>query len=59
MSDVASPVFVPLTIVADEVIETAQSGLVTVSPILEAGVAAANSDAARRRSCRSSPPTPR
>ena len=35
-------VFTPVTVVADEVIETARSGLVTVSPILAAGVASAN-----------------
>ena len=42
MTDVARPVFVPLTTVTGEVIDTARSGLVTLSPILEAGVAAAN-----------------
>ena len=42
MSEVARPVFVPLTTVADEVIETTQSALVTVAPILEAGLAAAD-----------------
>ena len=35
-------IFTPVTVVADEVIETARSGLVTVSPILAAGVASAN-----------------
>jgi hypothetical protein len=35
-------VFTPLTVATGEVIETAESGLVTVSPILAAGVAAAN-----------------
>ena len=42
MSELARPVFLPLTTVADEVLETTQSGFVTVSPILEAGLAAAN-----------------
>jgi hypothetical protein len=42
MTDVARPIFVPLTTVTGEVIDTARSGLVTLSPILEAGVAAAN-----------------
>jgi len=42
VTDVARPVFVPLTTVTGEVIDTARSGLVTLSPILEAGVAAAN-----------------
>jgi hypothetical protein len=42
MTDGARTVFAPLTTVTGEVIDTARSGLVTVSPILEAGVAAAN-----------------
>ena len=42
MTDAASSVFTPVTIVADEVIDTARSSLVTVSPILAAGAAAAN-----------------
>lgn len=42
MSNIAQTVFGPLTTVADEVIETTQSAVVTVSPILEAGIAAAD-----------------
>ena len=42
MTDLARPVFVPLTTVTNEVIDTARSGLMTVSPILAAGVAAAD-----------------
>ncbi len=41
MTDAGS-VFAPLTAAAGEVIDTAESGLVTVSPILEAGLAAAD-----------------
>ena len=42
MSDGPQSVLLPVTTVTDEVLETARSGLVTVSPILAAGVAAAN-----------------
>ena len=42
MTDTARSVFTPVAIVADEVIDTARSSLVTVSPILAAGAAAAN-----------------
>ena len=42
MSGIAKPIFLPLTTVATEVIETVKSALVTVSPILETGIKTAN-----------------
>ncbi len=42
MTDVARSIFTPVAVAVDEVIDAVQSSLITVSPLLSAGVAAAN-----------------
>lgn len=42
MSELARPIFLPLTDVSQEAVEAARSGLTTVAPIFVAGAAAAN-----------------